>query len=258
MVMKMKNNKKHKAVNSSDSKENKTAKKTKTNDNLYLYAQIVITAVMMMSCLILKVKNEDIFYQLKEDYKAFFSTETVYESNFSFKSYIAKITEETKEKYNEFMQTLAYVYGKGTNDAYPSNVSLKKFVPNKLGIMPLNGYITSNYGIRKNPFNSKEKDFHTGIDIANEKGTFIKSAFDGIVFETGYTDIAGNYIKIQSDDNIHTFYGHTQFVFVKQGDKILQGQVIATVGDTGLVTGPHLHFEVLHEGERVNPIYTVK
>ncbi|MBE6894192.1 MAG: M23 family metallopeptidase [Ruminococcaceae bacterium] len=255
MVMKMKNNKNQNAVNSNNSNENKNIK---NKNNMYLYAQILITAVMLLSCVILRVKNEDIFYQLKEDYKEFFATETVYESNFSFKSYIARITKETKDKYNEFIQTMAYVYGKGANDTYPSNVSLKKFIPDKPGIMPLSGYITSNYGIRKNPFNSREKDFHTGIDIANEKGTFIKSAFEGIVLETGYTNIAGNYIKIQSDNEVQSFYGHTQFVFVKQGDKILQGQVIATVGDTGLVTGPHLHFEVLYKGERVNPIYTVK
>ena len=87
---------------------------------------------------------------------------------------------------------------------------------------------------------------------------FQKSAFDGIVSETGYTDIAGNYIKIQSENEIQTFYGHTQFIFVKQGDKILQGQIIATVGDTGLVTGPHLHFEVLYNGYRINPEFMVE
>lgn len=233
--------------------------KAKANyNNLYLYAQIIVTVVMVLSCVILKVKNEDVFYQLREDYKEFFVTETVYESNFSYKSFISQMAEETKEKYNELIQTIAYIYGKGANDTYPSNVSMVKFVPEEKGIMPLYGYITSNYGIRKDPFNNKKKDFHTGLDIANEKGTFIKAAFDGIVCETGYTDIAGNYIKIQSDNDIQTFYGHTQFVFVNYGEKILQGQIIATVGDTGLVTGPHLHFEVLHKGVRVNPIYTVE
>lgn len=237
-------------------KEN--SKKNIKYENFYLYAQVIVTAVMIISCIILRVRNNDIFYSIKEDYKTFFATETVYESNFSYNNFIKKLSEETKEKYDEFIQTIVYVYGKGANDTYPSNVSLVKFIPKEKGIMPLNGYITSKFGIRKNPFNKKEKDFHTGIDIANEKGTFIKSAFDGIVFETGYTDIAGNYIKIQSENEIQTFYGHTQFIFVKQGDKILQGQIIATVGDTGLVTGPHLHFEVLHKETRVNPIYVVE
>lgn len=229
-----------------------------STDNLYLYTQIIITIIMVISCIMLKLKNEDIFYQLREDYKMFFATETVYESNFSYKNFLTVISDEAKEKYEEFVQTLCYVYGKGANDTYPSNISMMKFTPDKKGTMPLNGYITSKFGIRKNPFNSKEKDFHTGTDIAAEKGTFIKSAFDGTVTETGYTDIAGNYIKIQSGKDIQTFYGHTQFIFVRQGDAVLQGQTIATVGDTGLVTGPHLHFELLYKGNRVNPIYAVE
>ncbi|MBR2027699.1 MAG: M23 family metallopeptidase [Oscillospiraceae bacterium] len=240
------------------SNNNKKTKNNINSYNWYLYTQIVVTAVMVLSCVILKVNNEAVFYQVKEDYKAFFATENVYENNFSYKNFIDRIYSETKEKYDEFLQTIAYVYGKGANDTYPSNVSMVKYVPDKKGFMPVKGYITSRYGIRKNPFNSREKDFHTGIDIANEKGTFIKAAFSGNVIETGYTDIAGNYIKIQSDNNIQTFYGHIQFVFVNQGEYVLKGQPIATVGDTGLVTGPHLHFEVLHNGIRVNPVYTVE
>ena len=239
---------------------------TKSNDiknilfyeNLYLYFQIVATAVMVLSCIILKVNNTDIFYKIKEDYKVFFATETVYESNFSYRTFLDKLSSETKEKYHEFIQTISYVYGKGANDTYPSNVSIVKYVPPEKGIMPVNGYITSRFGIRKNPFNSKKKDFHTGLDIANEKGTFIKAAFSGTVIETGYTDIAGNYIKIKSDNDIQTFYGHIQFIFVKSGEQVLKGQTVATVGDTGLVTGPHLHFEVLHNGTRINPVYTVE
>ena len=240
-----------------DNNTKKTKNKMKY-ENLYLYVQIIVTVIMLLSCIILKVRNNDIFYSLKEDYKVFFTTETVYESNFSYKKFIDILSEETKEKYYEFIQTISYIYGKGSNNTYPANISLEKFIPEEKGIMPLNGYITSKFGIRKNPFNKREKDFHTGIDIANEKGTFIKSAFNGVVFETGYTDIAGNYIKIQSENEIQTFYGHTQFIFVKEGERVLKGQIIATEGETGLVTGPHLHFEVLYKGMRVNPVYAVE
>ncbi len=240
--------------------DNKTKgkKRTKRYDNLYIFVQIVASAILILICVILRVKNEEIFYRVKEDYDAFFAVDTIYESNFSYKSFMDKMKEETKEKYDQFMQTMAHLYGKGANDTYPSNISVEKFVPKEKGLMPLNGYITSRFGIRKNPFDSKSKDFHTGIDIANEKGVFIKAAFDGVVLNTGYTDISGNYIKIQSENEIQTFYGHIQFSFVNIGDRVLKGQVIATVGDTGLVTGPHLHFEVLHKGNRVNPVYTVE
>ncbi|MBE6878892.1 MAG: M23 family metallopeptidase [Ruminococcaceae bacterium] len=240
-------------------KGKKTKKrKNKYNNNLYLYVQILVTAIFVVASVMLKVKDGEAFYSVKEDYSQFFTTEITEYSNFSYKKYIEKITADIAEKYDIMMQTAAYIYGKGTNDTYPANISLQKYVPEEKGIMPLKGIITSEFGVRKNPFNKKQKDFHTGIDIAAEKGVFIKAAFDGKVIETGYTDVAGNYIKIKTDDEMQTFYGHTQFVLVQENENIIKGQIIATVGDTGMVTGPHLHFEVLYNDNRVNPKYTVE
>ncbi|MEG0020352.1 MAG: M23 family metallopeptidase, partial [Oscillospiraceae bacterium] len=70
--------------------------------------------------------------------------------------------------------------------------------------------------------------------------------------------VAGNYIRIETNDTLQSFYGHSQFLFVKPGDKILKGQVIASVGQSGMATGPHLHFEVIYNGRRVNPIYAIE
>ena len=70
-----------------DNNTKKTKNKMKY-ENLYLYVQIIVTVIMLLSCIILKVRNNDIFYSLKEDYKVFFTTETVYESNFSYKKFI--------------------------------------------------------------------------------------------------------------------------------------------------------------------------
>lgn len=243
---------------SEKAKRKKHRKKQKYNSNLYLYVQIFVTAVFVVVSVMLKVKDGEAFYSVKEDYSAFFTTDITEYSNFSYKTYIDNITSDIAEKYDIFMQTIAYVYGKGANDTYPSNISMQKYQPEEKGIMPLKGIVTSDFGVRKNPFDKKSRDFHTGMDIAAEKGSFIRAAFDGEVVETGYTDIAGNYIKIHTDDSLQTFYGHTQFVFVRENEKVLKGQVIATVGDTGLVTGPHLHFELLYNGNRVNPVYAVE
>lgn len=190
-------------------------------------------------------------------YDEFFRTETVYESNFSYTSFINNFKENLKEKYDILVQTISYAYGKGTND-YADNVSMEKYVPDQLGIKPVEGYISSPFGVRTNPFNKKEKDFHTGIDIAAAKGSFIKASFAGEVTECGYNDTAGNYIRVKNSEEQETFYCHLQFAFVKQYQKVLQGQVIGTVGDTGMATGPHLHFEVIYNQNRVNPIYTVE
>ena len=247
----------------SEIQNNKPVKKRqkrrkKYNNNLYLYVQIVVTSVFITSAVMLKVRDTEVFYSVKEDYSQFFTVDVTEYSNFSYKTYIDKICNEIGEKYKILTQTFSPQNGKGANDTYPSNVSIKRYVPDEKGIMPVEGVVTSEFGLRRNPFNRKEKDFHTGIDIANEKGCFIKAAFDGVVTEIGCTDIAGNYIRIKTDDAIQTFYGHTQFIFVGEGDKIIKGQVIATVGDSGLVTGPHLHFEVLYNGYRINPEFMVE
>ena len=243
---------KHKNANN-----NKHSKKI-MDESLYMYIQIIVTSVMIISCTILKFENEDIFYQLKEDYRIFFTTETVYESNFSYKNFLNVITSKAKDNYEKLTETIAFNFGKGSSSLYPNNISTKKYVPEQKGIVPVKGIVSSDFGLRVYPFDKNKKDFHTGMDIAAAKGTYIKSAFDGLVTETGYTDIAGNYIKVTSNEELQTFYGHTQFILVKTGETVYKGQPIATVGDTGLVTGPHLHFEVLYNGNRVNPVYTVE
>ncbi|MBE6886999.1 MAG: M23 family metallopeptidase [Ruminococcaceae bacterium] len=250
-----------KGIETDVKKHNKTEDKKKYRkncENMYLYVQIVISVIMVFSAFLLKGNNSNAFYAVRDDYKAFFTIGEIKESNFSYNSFLESLSDDIKEKYRAFTQTVAYLYGKGKNDTYPSDISFEKYVPEEKGIKPVKGVLTSEFGIRTDPFNKKSKDLHTGIDIAAAKGTFIKASFEGKVIETGYTDVAGNYIKIETNENLHTFYGHTQFVFVKQGDYVLKGQVIATVGDTGMVTGPHLHFEVLYDGNRVNPVYTIE
>lgn len=261
----MKNNMKsqNSDVNSVNSNRNnvpsgKKRLKRKKYNSFYLHLQIILTIIIVVSSILLKVKNNEAFFMVKEDYQTFFTTEEPVYSNFSYKVFLEKFTAELAEKYGYFTQVYASLHGKGSSSFNAMNVSTEKYTPDKKGIIPVNGTVTSNFGIRKNPFNPSEKDFHTGMDIAAAKGSFIKSAFDGTVTETGYNDISGNYIRIESSDEFSTFYGHTQFVFVNKGSKVLKGQVIATVGDTGLVTGPHLHFEAIYNGNRVNPVFTVK
>ena len=254
---KMNDNKKKSSV-TDVKKSKKKRKKKKYNNNLYLYVQILFISVFVVVSLMLKVKDGEAFYAVREDYSQFFSVEMTEYSNFSYKKYIENLSADIVEKYNLLMDTIADISAKGASGIYPSNVSMEKYIPDEKGIIPVYGVVTSEFGVRKNPFGKKEKDFHTGMDIAAEKGSFIKAAFDGTVTETGYNDIAGNYIKICTDKEIQTFYGHTQFVFVKTDEKVRKGQIIATVGDSGLVTGPHLHFELLHNNLRVNPRYAVE
>jgi hypothetical protein len=94
---------------------------------------------------------------------------------------------------------------------------------------------------------------HPGVDIAASAGTPVRSALGGIVKGAGWDDIYGNLIEIEHSDSLITIYGHNEKVLVKEGEYVERGQVIATVGNTGRSTAPHLHFEILKNGKPSNP-----
>jgi len=118
-------------------------------------------------------------------------------------------------------------------------------------IKPLEGEITSRYGIR-NPTVPTVPKYHTGIDIARDEGVEIISATNGKVALASSEGAYGNHLKIVIDD-VTIIYAHCSSLLVKQDDEILQGQTIAKVGSTGNSTGPHLHLEIRLNGRPVNP-----
>lgn len=116
------------------------------------------------------------------------------------------------------------------------------------------GFFTSMFGERVNPIFGEGYEFHNGVDIATHHGTPIKSARDGIVFFTGWKEGYGNTVIVQHYDGYTTFYAHCSKMFVKQGQWVKQGDVIAAVGSTGRSTGNHLHYTVYRHGVTLNPI----
>ncbi|MDD6134903.1 MAG: peptidoglycan DD-metalloendopeptidase family protein [Selenomonadaceae bacterium] len=116
-------------------------------------------------------------------------------------------------------------------------------------IWPAHGVVTSPFGLRWNG-----SDFHPGIDIANDAGTPILAAADGVVTTAGWNDGGyGNMVDIEHGNGIMTRYGHAMQVVVTPGQYVRCGQVIAYMGSTGFSTGPHVHYEVRIGGEPVNP-----
>ena len=109
-------------------------------------------------------------------------------------------------------------------------------------IKPVEGKISSKFGIR-NPTTSTVPKNHTGTDIAANSGVKIKSATDGEVVISSSEGDYGNHLKVQIGE-VSIIYAHCSKLYVKQGDKVKQGQEIAEVGSTGNSTGPHLHFEI--------------
>lgn len=115
------------------------------------------------------------------------------------------------------------------------------------------GYITSNYGFRVHPIKHR-RIFHQGVDFAAPSGATIVAVADGLVTFSGKRSGYGRIIEIRHVDGLVTRYAHNQTNLVKEGQRVRHGQKIATVGSTGTATGPHCHFEVLKNGEHVNPI----
>ena len=118
-------------------------------------------------------------------------------------------------------------------------------------IKPVEGTISSKYGLR-NPTTETVPKNHTGTDIAANTGTKIISSTDGEVVLSSSEGDYGNHIKIQIGE-VSVIYAHCSKLYVKQGDKVTQGQEIAEVGSTGNSTGPHLHFEIRLNEVTVDP-----
>ena len=118
-------------------------------------------------------------------------------------------------------------------------------------IKPIEGTISSKYGQRE-PTTATVPKNHTGIDIAANLGTKIKSATEGEVVIASEEGDYGKHLKIQIGE-VSIIYAHCNNLYVKQGDKVSQGQEIAEVGSTGNSTGPHLHFEIRLSEKTIDP-----
>ena len=119
----------------------------------------------------------------------------------------------------------------------------------KLAAVPITGRITSRYGVSSSIRSSR----HTGLDIAAAKGTPIKVVADGTVTFAKYNGSYGNLVKVDHGNGLETWYAHTNKMYVKVGEQVKAGDVIAEVGSTGNSTGPHLHLEIRIDGKHVNP-----
>jgi murein DD-endopeptidase MepM/ murein hydrolase activator NlpD len=117
-----------------------------------------------------------------------------------------------------------------------------------LYVMPTHGIFTSNFGYRWGVL-------HAGIDLANSIGTPIVAVSDGVVIDAGPTAGYGMWVKLRHADGTVTLYGHVNTTLVSVGQRVMAGDQIATIGNRGNSTGPHLHFEVLEGGtERIDPV----
>jgi murein DD-endopeptidase MepM/ murein hydrolase activator NlpD len=120
-------------------------------------------------------------------------------------------------------------------------------------IKPLPGEITSGFGMRMHPI-LHYKRMHDGIDILSDVGSPVRAAGDGVIEFAGIKGGYGLAVTINHGFGYESTYAHLSKILVKKNQKVLRGEVIAKSGNTGLSTGPHLHYEVVHNGVKLNPV----
>jgi murein DD-endopeptidase MepM/ murein hydrolase activator NlpD len=121
----------------------------------------------------------------------------------------------------------------------------------------VSGWISSYFGQRTDPFTGKQK-LHRGVDFAGDVGSDVLVVASGVVTWSGHRSGYGTMIEVNHGNGLVTRYAHNQENLVEVGETVKKGQVIALMGSTGRSTGPHVHFEVLRDGRKVNPLRYVK
>ena len=149
------------------------------------------------------------------------------------------------------LQLYKYEYEKNKVDYFDEN---GKSIKKTLMKTPINGArLSSSYGKRKHPILGYTK-MHTGTDFAAPTGTPIMASGDGKVIKAGWCGGGGNCVKLKHNNTYQTVYAHMSKFGrgIKKGVRVRQGQIIGYVGSTGLSTGPHLHYEVIENGRKIN------
>jgi len=164
---------------------------------------------------------------------------------------------ETQKKLDQISKQL-YIQSKSFDEVFKLASNKEKMLASIPAIQPISNkelkHEPSGFGWRTDPI-YKTPDFHPGIDFTSNTGTEIYATGDGVI--EAADDLAqgyGNHVVINHGFGYQTLYGHMSRIAVHVGEKVKRGELIGYVGSTGRSTGPHVHYEVIKNGEKVNPI----
>lgn len=228
-----------------------TRKKEKTESRV-IYVQILLCALIMGAVFTLQ-RYAPNFYG-----KTYNEFQKLYEADLSREEELIRfamnhINVQEKTAFAALPTERPFTLCSMNSKKAPAGSSLESFRPSLRFGMPVKLFdITSDYGWRKDPFSGKNT-FHTGMDLAAEQGTDIYPVLSGYVRVAGYNSSYGNHLRIMHGDGTETLYAHMQYIFVAQGQNVQQTTPLGTVGQTGNTTGPHLHFELIHDDVRYDP-----
>jgi len=166
----------------------------------------------------------------------------------------------TTRRVDELSQRL-YAQSKSLDEIYAMALSKNERMASMPAIFPVDkksGKVVSGYGMRFHPI-MKYMKMHSGIDITARQGTPVYATGDGVVREAGHSPQGhsgyGNVALIDHGFGFETLYAHLNTVTVRPGQRVKRGQQIGTVGASGMTTGSHLHYEVILNGNKVDPVY---
>ncbi len=138
-------------------------------------------------------------------------------------------------------------------DNWTRELNRLRTFPTGMPLMPGGFRLSSGFGMRTDPFTGMIGR-HDGLDFTSAIGAPILATADGVVSRSGWEDTYGNIVEITHAEGFLTRYAHISTRLVKEGQRVKRGDRIAEVGSTGRSTGPHLHYEVFHQGRVINPL----
>ena len=192
----------------------------------------------------------------------YYDAEVQYIDNDDWYTTEQKVLQEPEKGYRKMIADITYkndeqvrvdiVYENIVKEAIPKIVERGTKTPPTY-IYPVSGRVSSSFGRRKAP-KKGASTYHKGMDFAVPTGTAIRATSGGVVTKAGWGSGYGYVVYIKHPDGKESRYGHCSKVLVQAGQSVKQGEKIALSGNTGISTGPHLHFEILVGGSQVNPL----
>lgn len=137
------------------------------------------------------------------------------------------------------------------NDRLRSDILRLASIPRGL---PVNGYVTDGFGMRRNPFNGEGREVHEGLDIAVDFGTPVMATADGLVIFAAPHAGYGNLVIVYHSNGITTRYGHLSRISIEAGQRVKRSDQVGNAGSTGRSTGPHVHYEIRENDQSVDPL----
>jgi len=166
------------------------------------------------------------------------------------------IVKQADDLFSEMEEMLIKLDGQERKMAVLESILLNTHIEEEIFISgrPITkGWLSSYYGVRKDPFTSMPA-MHKGLDFAGEEGTDVIATGAGVVTWADTRFGYGNLVEVDHGDGVVTRYGHNKTLLVKVGDIVTKGQSIGKMGSTGRSTGPHVHYEVLKRGKQIDPL----